>query len=157
MGARRRGREAALQMLYQMEASAASADEVIRLFWSSFPPTADAAAAAVALDGSEETIDPAEREGADFANAIVRGYASEKERIDELIRTVSQHWRLERMTRVDRNVLRLGAWELVACEDIPRRVTLNESIELAKRFGTETSASFVNGVLDRIASDLEKE
>lgn len=139
-------------MLYQMEASGASADEVIRLFWSSFP-TADA----VPATPDEETIDPAEREGADFANAIVRGYASERARVDELIRAVSQHWRLERMTRVDRNVLRLGAWELVACADIPRKVTLNESIELAKRFGTETSASFVNGVLDRIASDLEKE
>lgn len=155
MGARRRGREAALQMLYQMEASGVSAEEAIRLFWASFPPTASDAAAA--LDGSDETIDPAEREGAEFANAIVRGFTSERARIDEMIRQVSQHWRLERMTRVDRNVLRLGAWELVACAEIPRRVTLNESIELAKRFGTETSASFVNGVLDRIASDLKKE
>lgn len=153
MGARRRGREAALQMLYQMEASGVSADEAIRLFWASFPPTSDAPPATI----EDETIDPAEAEGADFANAIVRGYTSERARIDELIRGVSQHWRLERMTRVDRNVLRLGAWELVACPEIPRRVTLNESIELAKRFGTETSASFVNGVLDRIASDIEKE
>ncbi|MBX7190629.1 MAG: transcription antitermination factor NusB [Sandaracinaceae bacterium] len=155
MGARRRGREAALQMLYQMEASGVSAEEAIRLFWGSFPPNPGEAAAA--LDGSDETIDPAERDGAEFANAIVRGFASERARIDDLIRHVSQHWRLERMTRVDRNVLRLGTWELVACDDIPRKVTLNESIELAKRFGTETSASFVNGVLDRIASDLKKE
>jgi N utilization substance protein B len=159
VGARRRGREAALQMLYQMEASGVSAEDAIRLFWASFPPhPSDAAEGAPsAVDPNEETIDPAEREGADFANAIVRGYAAERARIDDLIRGVSQHWRLERMTRVDRNVLRLGAWELVACGDIPRRVTLNESIELAKRFGTETSAAFVNGVLDRIASDLKKE
>jgi N utilization substance protein B len=157
VGARRRGREAALQMLYQMEASGVSAEEVIRLFWSSFPPHPVEGAEGAPLAVGEETVDPAEREGADFANSIVRGFAADRSRIDELIRAVSQHWRLERMTRVDRNVLRLGAWELVACSDIPRRVTLNESIELAKRFGTETSASFVNGVLDRIASDLKKE
>ena len=159
MGARRRGREAALQMLYQMEASGVSAEDAIRLFWSSFPPhpSDGAEGAASTVDPSEETIDPREREGSEFANTIVRGYAAERARIDDLIRSVSQHWRLERMTRVDRNVLRLGAWELVACADIPRRVTLNESIELAKRFGTETSAAFVNGVLDRIASDLKKE
>jgi len=148
-------------MLYQMEASGVSADEAIRLFWSSFPPHEGAGATGAGATeigaADEETIDPAERDGADFANALVRGYAAERERIDELIRGVSQHWRLERMTRVDRNVLRLGAHELVACTDIPRRVTLNEAIELAKRFGTETSASFVNGVLDRIASDLKKE
>lgn len=141
-------------MLYQMEASGVSAEEAIRLFWASFPPAqGDAPLAA----GEDAAVDPAEREGADFANAIVRGYAHERQRVDELIRSVSQHWRLERMTRVDRNVLRLGAWELLSCPEIPRRVTLNEAIELAKRFGTESSAAFVNGVLDRIASDLKKE
>jgi len=141
-------------MLYQMEAFGVSADEAIRLFWASFPPNVGDAPPAL---GEEPPVDPAEREGADFANSIVRGLAEDRERIDGLIRGVSQHWRLERMTRVDRNVLRLGAWELVACADIPRKVTLNESIELAKRYGTETSASFVNGVLDRIASDLGKD
>jgi N utilization substance protein B len=141
-------------MLYQMEASGAPADETIRLFWASFPPAQGDASLAI---GEEAAIDPAEREGADFANSIVRGYETDRARIDELIRAVSQHWRLERMTRVDRNVLRLGAWELLSCPDIPRKVTLNEAIELAKRFGTESSASFVNGVLDRIASDLNKE
>jgi N utilization substance protein B len=141
-------------MLYQMEASGVSAEEAIRLFWASFPPSQGDAPLA---SGEDPAMDPAEREGADFANAIVRGYADDRERVDELIRTVSQHWRLERMTRVDRNVLRLGAWELLSCAEIPRKVTLNEAIELAKRFGTESSASFVNGVLDRIASDLQKD
>lgn len=140
-------------MLYQMELSEVSAEDAIRLFWASFPPVQAAADAPVDEDG----IDSREREGSDFANSIVRGYASESQRIDDMIRAVSQHWRLERMTRVDRNVLRLGAWELLACGDIPRRVTLNECVELAKRFGTETSASFVNGVLDRIASELGKD
>ena len=141
-----------MQMLYQMEASHCSAEEAIRLFWLSFPRTPTES-----LAGDEENVDPNEKEGEEFANAIVRGFDADQEKVDELIRAVSQHWRLERMTRVDRNVLRVGTWELLRCEDIPRRVTLNESIELAKRYGTETSAAFVNGVLDRIASDMQKD
>lgn len=136
MGSRRKGREAALQMLYQMEASEVSADAAITLFWSNLG---------------------AGREGEDFANEIVRGYERQHERIDDLIRSVSQHWRLERMTRVDRNILRLACFELLAMGDIPRRVTLNEAVELAKRYGSDGSGGFVNGVLDRIASDLGKE
>ena len=141
MGIRRKGREAALQMLYQMDASGASAEEAIRLFWAS-------------LGDDEETKD--ELEGADFANQIVRGWANEAARVDELIKQASHHWRLERMGRVDRSVLRLGTWELMSLSDVPRRVTLNEAVELAKRFGAEGSSSFVNGVLDRIATLLEK-
>lgn len=136
MGSRRKGREAALQMLYQMEASGVSAQQAIHLFWSNLGAT---------------------REGEDFANRLVRGYEDEHERIDGIIRDVSQHWRLERMTRVDRNILRLATYELLRMEDVPRRVTLNEAVELAKRFGSDQSAGFVNGVLDRIASDLGKE
>ncbi|HEY3236115.1 MAG TPA: transcription antitermination factor NusB, partial [Polyangiaceae bacterium] len=63
------------------------------------------------------------------------------------------NWRLERMTRVDRNVLRIGAWELLSRSDVPRAVILDEAVELAKRYGTEESGAFVNGVLDRIADD----
>jgi transcription antitermination protein NusB len=136
MGSRRKGRESALQMLYQMEASGVSADQAIQLFWSNLG---------------------ANREGADFANELVRGWEREQERVDELIRNVSQHWRLERMTRVDRNILRLGTYELLSMSDVPRRVTLNEAVELAKRYGSDGSAGFVNGVLDRIASDLSKD
>ncbi|AKF06931.1 transcription antitermination factor NusB [Sandaracinus amylolyticus] len=135
-GSRRKGREAALQMLYQMEASGVRAEQAIHLFWANL--------------GSS-------REGEDFANRIVRGCETEGDKIDEIIRKVSQHWRLERMTRVDRNILRLATYELIAMEDIPRRVTLNEAVELAKRYGSDGSAGFVNGVLDRIASDLGKD
>jgi len=102
------------------------------------------------------TLDRA-REGEDFANQLVQGYADNAELIDRTIRNVSQHWRLERMARVDRNILRLGTYELMYLGDVPRRVTLNEAVELAKRFGSEGSAGFVNGVLDRIATDLQKE
>jgi N utilization substance protein B len=125
-------------MLYQMDVSGVSAESAIRLFW----------------DGLGA---PEESETQDFANEIVRGYAAKREAIDETIRSVSQHWRLERMARVDRNILRLGVYELLEQKDIPRKVTLNEAVELAKRYGDENSPSFINGVLDRIAAELEKE
>ena len=138
MGSRRKAREASLQMLYQMDVSGVSAERAIRLFWSGLTE----------VDDSETQ---------DFANEIVRGYAAKRESIDETIRSVSQHWRLERMARVDRNILRLGVYELLELKDVPRKVTLNEAVELAKRYGDENSPSFVNGVLDRIAAELAKE
>lgn len=122
-------------MLYQIDVSGVTADQAIQAYW---------------------TYLGANREGEAFANALVRGWADDREHIDGLIRDVSQHWRLERMARVDRNILRLATYELLSFADIPRRVTLNEAVELAKRFGSEGSAGFVNGVLDRIASDLGK-
>ncbi|MFW5925580.1 MAG: transcription antitermination factor NusB [Myxococcota bacterium] len=137
MGSRRKGREAALQMLYQMDISEVAAEDAVRTYWSH--------------------LGNASREGEEFANAIVRGAGAEGERIDALIRKVSHHWRLERMSRVDRNILRLAVVELIEMGDVPRRVTLNEAVELAKRYGSEGSAGFVNGVLDRIAAEIGKE
>ena len=122
-------------MLYQIEASSVSAEQAVSLFWANLGATA---------------------EGTEFANELVLGFEREADRVDETIRRVSQHWRLERMTRVDRNILRLGTYELLAIAEIPRRVTLNEAVELAKRFGSDGSPGFVNGILDRIASDLGK-
>jgi N utilization substance protein B len=92
----------------------------------------------------------------EFADQLVLGFGRVSEEIDAKIRAVSRHWRLERMARVDRNIIRLGAYELMHVADIPRRVTLNEAVELAKRFGNEESPAFVNGVLDRIADDVAK-
>ncbi|MEM9191800.1 MAG: transcription antitermination factor NusB [Myxococcota bacterium] len=136
MGTRRRGREAALQMLYQVDVSEASVEQAVRHYWATLASS---------------------RDGEEFANALVLGWAAVRDDIDETIRSVSQHWRLERMTRVDRNILRLATYELKMLGDVPRRVTLNEAVELAKRFGAEGSAGFVNGVLDRIATDLGKQ
>lgn len=123
-------------MLFQMDVSVVTAEQAVHSYWAYLG---------------------ANREGESFANTLVRGWASERERIDEIIRDVSQHWRLERMAKVDRNILRLATYELMAMDDVPRRVTLNEAVELAKRFGSEGSAGFVNGVLDRIATDLGKD
>jgi transcription antitermination protein NusB len=137
MRSRRQAREAALQMLYQMDLSGSGPEDVVRLYWAHL--------------AAEDAGDVA------FANDLVRGCGSERDAIDAKIREVSHHWRLERMSRVDRNILRLGAYELLRVSDIPRRVTLNEAVELAKRYGSEGSAGFVNGVLDRIASEVDKE
>jgi N utilization substance protein B len=134
MGARHSGREAALQMLFQLEASGVSADQVVDLFWKTF-----------------EEADP---EGRPYADTIVRGVADQLGELDKRITSASQNWRLERMSRVDRNLLRLGTWELMSRADVPRAVILDEAIELAKAYGTQESSGFVNGVLDRIANDL---
>ena len=84
----------------------------------------------------------------------MRGVLEEREGLDETIRTASENWRIERMTRVDRNVLRLGTWELKHRPDVPRAVILDEAIELAKRYGSEESGAFVNGVLNQVAENL---
>jgi N utilization substance protein B len=135
MGSRRKARESAIQMLYQMDVCGIEASVAIRLFWQHL--------------GSSVDHDP-------FADELVLGCSAVREEIDAKIRSVSRHWRLERMSRVDRNIIRLAAYELMHAADIPRRVTLNEAVELAKRFGNEESPAFVNGVLDRIADEVAK-
>lgn len=120
-------------MLFQIEASGVSADDAVTLFWCTF-------------EG-----DP---EGRSYADEAVRGVAANLAGIDAQITSASTHWRLERMARVDRNLLRLGTWELAHRPDVPRAVVLDEAVELAKAFGTEESSAFVNGVLARIADVL---
>lgn len=136
MGARTSGREAALQMLYSLDGSAYDAsdvDEVIRRFWRELP---------------------GDVEGREYADELVRGASAARDALDARIKSASRHWRLERMARVDRNILRLGVFELEKCHDVPRPVVIDEAVELAKRYGAEGSGVFVNGVLDRIADDL---
>jgi N utilization substance protein B len=133
MGARTSGREAALQMLFGIEASTTEPDAAIHAYWRELP---------------------GEAEGRPYADELVRGVRSDVERVDERIRAASKNWRLERMTRVDRNLLRIGTWELLEKPDVPRAVVIDEAVELAKRYGTEESGAFVNGVLDRVADDV---
>ena len=87
-----------------------------------------------------------------FARDLVAAATEKSAEIDELIVSASKNWRIDRMSRVDRNILRLGACELLAFRDVPVKVVINEAVELAKRFGTAESSAFVNGVLDRIAA-----
>ena len=85
------------------------------------------------------------------------GVAAHQEELDALIARYSEHWRLERMALVDRNLLRLATFELLYRDDIPAKVVINEAVELAKRYGTEESGAFVNGLLDRIRLALGRE
>jgi transcription antitermination protein NusB len=121
-------------MLFQLEGSGVSADQAVELFWR-----------------TNEDADP---EGKPYADTVVRGVADNLDAIDKKVSAASQNWRLERMSRVDRNLLRLGTWELMFRSDVPRAVILDEAVELAKSFGTDESSGFVNGVLDRIAENL---
>ena len=139
MGSRRKGREAALRILYFMDVAGTSGPQAIKHYWGHL------------VDAPEPS------EEREFANQIVQLYAERKAEVDDLIRSSSHHWRLERMPIVDRNVLRVAIVELQHMTDIPKRVTLNEAVELAKRFGSEGSGAFVNGVLDRIATELGKQ
>ena len=122
-------------MMYQLDLSGEDPEKAVALYQQYLGQTGDAD---------------------EFAIELVRGCAAALDEIDAKIREVSKHWRLERMARVDRNILRLATYELLKLPEVPRRVTLNEAVELAKRFGDENSPAFVNGVLDRIASDVDK-
>lgn len=139
MGARRTGRERALQALYQMEMSALIPQEALETAWNAEPEPG-----------------PPDLESRRFALELVEGVVEHREEIDGLIETHSHNWRLDRMARIDRNVLRLAVFELKWRPDIPKKVTLNEAVELGKAFGSEASSAFVNGLLDRIALAVEK-
>jgi transcription antitermination protein NusB len=132
MGIRRRARESALKMLYACEVGGEPVDWVIGRYWEDFEPL---------------------QEGREFADRLVRGTMANIERIDEAIKSISIHWRISRMACVDRNILRMAAYEIFFVKDIPRRVTLNEAIEIAKRYGTEDSRAFINGVLDKLGDE----
>lgn len=133
-GVRRTGRAYALQLLYARDGDAAT----------------DVTGAAVSwADTFELEIDA---EAQLFARELVAAAAERTAELDEKIASASKNWRIERMSRVDRNILRLGTCELLGFPDVPVRVVINEAVELAKRFGTAESGAFVNGVLDRIAT-----
>ncbi len=133
---RTKARERALQALYQIDVAAEGIDEALGRFWKSF--------------------EPVEREVMDLAEALVRGVAQHRRAIDDTIERISTNWRIDRMAKVDRNVLRLAVYELLRT-DVPVKVVINEAIELGKKFGSESSGAFVNGVLDRVAAELPAE
>ena len=132
---RSRCREWALQLLYQAEYLGHRQGEVIR-FYRHF---------------RERDQVPA------YLVKLVEGVTAHQEELDALIRQHSEHWRLERMAAVDRNLLRLALYELLHQPAIPAKVVINEAVELAKRYGSEESGSFINGILDRIRQDVGRE
>lgn len=92
-----------------------------------------------------------------FAQELIDGCVEKKKEIDEKISTVAENWQVYRMAVIDRNVLRIGTYELLYMEDIPPKVTINEAIDLAKRYSTAESGAFVNGILDKLRSQLRKD
>ncbi len=92
-----------------------------------------------------------------FSRELVLGVCKNRKEVDRLIGRASKHWRLERMSRVDRTILRVGTFEILAMKDIPPKVSIDEAVELGKMYGTEDSGSFINGVLDKIYSNLTQE
>lgn len=135
MGKRRKARELALQALYQVEFHGAEAKEQLERFWAE-------------QRLSEDLLG--------FARGLAEGVVSRREELDQLIDRHSDHWRIHRMSRVDRNVLRMAVYELMAYPDIPVKVTLDEAIEIGKKFGAAESGAFINGILDHIRKTLNR-
>jgi N utilization substance protein B len=132
-GHRRRSREAALQLLYQLEITDDDSAASLELFWQ----------------GRQE--DPARPEIREYAERLVRGVRARQELLDGRIAEVSENWDPQRMSRVDRNILRLGLWELMEAPEVPGEVILDEAVDLAREFSDDGSARFINGILDRLA------
>jgi len=138
VGARREGRTAALQVLYQVD---------LRQAWDALPESFDRFFGHLAPE-----VTAAARE---FAQTLCAGVAEHRDAIDEAISRASRNWKLARMDRVDRNVLRLAAYEMHHLPDVPPTVAINEAVEIGKMFGSTDSGSFINGILDRLRRDIE--
>jgi len=141
LSARREGRELALQALYSKDLVPQDAGATLQRIIESF------------AEGEEPTLEVHSKAFA-FASELVNGVVANLAAIDEQIATKSKHWSMSRMARVDLNILRLAVFELLYRSDIPKNVTMNEAIEVAKKFGSEDSAAFVNGILDEIAAGV---
>ena len=132
MRGRTKSREYALQMLYQSDIRRADAKTILEEFWRDEPP-------------------PAEIKG--FAEELFSGTMARVKDIDTIIASRADNWDMKRMAVIDRNILRLGVFELLHRSDVPPKVCINEAIELAKRFGDTESSKFINGILDAIHKD----
>ncbi len=137
---RRKSREFVLQVLYQLDITKKDAQETLTQFQDYF-------------SGNKERVGTT-RSRDDFMERLVLGVLEHCKEIDRLIEKYSENWRLDRINIIDRAILRMAIFELLYCEEIPPKVTLNEAIELGKRFGSEDSGSFINGVLDRIQNEV---
>ena len=136
MSSRRKARECALQMLFQWDLGKGAPADVERLFWSN----------------TRWIDDEAVRE---FANRLFHGTVQAIGEIDPVIRKHAENWRMDRMAAVDRNILRVGIYELMHHKDTPPAVVINEALDVAAKFSGEDSAHFLNGVLDAVRKEME--
>lgn len=133
MGRRRRARELAIQVLFHLEVNPAVPEEAFGQVCENF--------------GARKSIRP-------FSRELVMGVCEKRQDLDSLIISASKNWRLERMPYVDRSILRVATFEMLCREDIPPKVSIDEAVEIGKKFGTEDSGSFINGILDNIYNAL---
>src|SRR5688572_28681444 len=136
MGTRRKSREMVLQMLFQSDMGRQDGDTVRRTFWSERGPV--------------------EEEVRGFADDLFRVAQDRAGEVDTIIERHAQHWRLERMAAVDRNILRAGVAEFLGYPQTPKPVIINEALEIARKFSSPESVTFINGVLDSVARELDK-
>ncbi len=134
-GTRRKSREMALQMLFQLDMGKQDIEQVRKTFWN-----------------ERRDLDEKVR---GFADDLFRVAAERQAEIDELVERNAEHWRMDRMAAVDRNVLRVGVAEFLGFTDTPKPVVINEALEIARRFSTPESVTFINGVLDSVAKELD--
>ena len=130
MRKRTKAREAALKILYAVDITGDDPKKCAETFW--------------------QNHDVAEPDVREFADSLVLGFYNDRERIDRVISDYTTNWQLKRMAVIDRNILRFAVYELLYREDIPPKVTINEAIDIAKKYGDKDSGKFVNGVLDKI-------
>ena len=133
MGKRRSSRELALKFLYQFELNEGDLDEQIKLF--------------LERNSSQEGVE-------NFMKELVISLINKREEIDEIIQKYSDHWVLDRMTVIDRNILRIGTCELLFNFSTPPKVVINEAIDIAKKYGNEDSPEFINGILDKVYNEI---
>lgn len=141
---RRLARELALQSLYQMRMNEVGSEQAIAMVIDEAEQDNEAE-----LKVGEDRIEP------QYVRELVEGTESHRERIDSLLNDYLKGWKIDRLSKVDREVLRLGVYEMVYRDDVPPKVVVNEAIELAKQFGTEESGRFVNGVLGKMILELD--
>jgi len=136
MGTRRQARELAMQALFYMDMRNKASAEMLERFCGDFNPS---------------------KKTRPFFLKLVNGVLEAKGELDALIERFSENWDINRMSCVDRNVMRIAVFELLYCNDIPPKVSINEAIDVGKKFGTEESGAFINGIMDSIRGKLEKE
>src|SRR5215472_8692764 len=136
MGARRKARICALQMLFQYDIAQPRVDELTNTYWEAFG-------------------DDMGNVAREFSNNLALGAIARLDEIDDLIKRRAEHWRIQRMAVVDRNILRLAIYEFLYESDTPKTVVINEALEIARRFSTFEATQFINGILDAIKRDLE--
>jgi N utilization substance protein B len=151
-GPRRRSREVVLQILHQRDVGGDPDTDISRLIAHYFAHLAPSGAPAV--DEDEEIPRPAPPIDLALIEELVRGVSEHHAELDDLLTQLSRNWRVERMGIVERNVIRIALYELKYAENVPVAVILNEAVELAKRYGAAEGGAFVNGLLDRAASEL---